>query len=315
MRAKLPAYARMATPAVHAPGLFRSPSNENRDKYIRIEYAVGPLLYKLAGPTLGPAELRALQGLIAFASQHGMPPPMSARSSEESRPLFEKVDALLAHSAHVSTTYNELARCVGYADNSGSTNAILKKALELLCSVSVVVGRSAEPKSKDASVGHMIQGMQSRAFGETLDVQFSPVLAAALLGTAGTYLRLDMDEVRKLKSDPARLLHQRLHWINAGSSRPVGVDTLCGYVWAAKAESASTQRTRRQKIRLAVCELVKLLGWSAATVGPSTYSIGRPAVKPRPAGTRTASLSKRRHQPALTQTHRCRQDNETDAMH
>ena len=39
-------------------------------------------------------------------------------------------------------------------------------------------------------------------------------------------LMLNMDEGRKLQSDPARLIYQRLHWINARDSRLVGIGSL-----------------------------------------------------------------------------------------
>jgi hypothetical protein len=46
------------------------------------------------------------------------------------------------------------------------------------------------------------------------------------------HVRIDMDEVRALQTDPARLMHQRLcGWIDPGKSGRVELDTLCGYVW------------------------------------------------------------------------------------
>ena len=289
MAPELPTFARMVPPAVHAPGLFRSTPKSARDKYVRIEYEVGPLLYKLTGPMLGASELRVLQGLVALASrQPRSSSQKEVKSSEDG--LFDKVDSMLGEAAQVTTTYNELARCIGYSADSGSAHTTIKKSLELLCSVSVFVGRSGNHVSKDTSAGHLIHGIQGRERGGTLTVHLSPVLASALLGTKGSYLRLDMEEVRKLRSDPARLIHQRLHWINAGDCRRVGIDTLCGYVSAGELVSESAQRTRRQTARLAVEELVDRLGWSAKEISPTTYSIGRPSSPRRPARTQTRNL-------------------------
>jgi len=301
MAPELPVFSRMAPPAVHAPGLFRSSPKSARDKYVRIEYEVGPLLYKLAGPMLGASELRVLQGLVALASrQPRSPSQKEVKASEDG--LFNKVDSLLAESAQVATTYNELARCIGYSADSGSAHTTIKKSLQLLCSVSVFVGRSDTRTSKDISAGHLIHGIQGRERGGTLTVHLSPVLASALLGTKGSYLRLDMEEVRKLRSDPARLIHQRLHWINAGDCRLVGIDTLCGYVSGGEVVSESAQRTRRQTARLAIEELVYRLGWSAKETSPTTYSIGRPSAPRRPARTQTRNLPDHRQLPAGTQT-------------
>lgn len=297
MATDLPAFGRMASPAVHAPGLFRSSPKGSRDKYVRMEYETGPLLYKFAGPMLGAAELRVLQGLVALASLQ-LNRPMGAEQKGSDEHLFEKVDLMLAQSAQLSTTYNQLARCIGYSANSGSTHTAIKKSLVLLCSVSVFVGRKSSTSSGDLSAGHLIHGMQGRERGDTLVIRLSPVLAYALLGTKGSYLRLDMEEVRRLRSDVARLIHQRLHWINAGDKRLVSIDTLCGYVWADDAVSASAKRTRQYTARRAVNELVEKLGWSATKTNETTYSIGRPRAHVRPAGMRTPLLPDRGQPPA-----------------
>ena len=59
----------------------------------------------------------------------------------------------------------------------------------------------------------------------------NPLIARAVMGGA-QHVRIDMDEVRALQTDPARLIHQRLcGWIDPGKSGRVELDTLCGYAW------------------------------------------------------------------------------------
>jgi len=70
-----------------------------------------------------------------------------------------------------------------------------------------------------------------------------------------------MDEVRKIKSDPSRILHQRLSAIiSQGKTRKILPETLMGYIWPDKAEG-STLRMRRVALRRSLTEIVATGAW------------------------------------------------------
>ena len=144
--------------------------------------------------------------------------------------------------------------------------------------MAVFVSRANEQSSKEHAAGHLLSKLSS-ATGGTLEVELCPVLAAAVLGGRGHYLRVDLTEVRQLKTDPARLLHHRLHWINPGQKGSIGMDKLVGYVWPEPA-NAATQRKRHERVRNALIEM-SALGWSFVKSG-EVYTIKRPAISVTP---------------------------------
>lgn len=111
----------------------------------------------------------------------------------------------------------------------------------------------------------------------SIKTMYRRVLAAAVHGGRGTYLRTDLLEARRLNSDAARLLHHRLHWINTGCRRDVSLDKMIGYVWSSEEVSASAYRTRRQVLKRALGQLIAI-GWSVTSRG-DLFHIGRPAAQ------------------------------------
>lgn len=293
--AELPAFARMAPFAAFAPGLFRSQAKDGRTAFLQLQYQAGAFTYRLAGPELGATELRVLQALVALATRQQV--RVSNRPAAISESPLDKVAWLLGKSAQVATTYNEVARAAGYTANSGAVTRRVRVALERMYSVNVFVAVTGNPNSFEA--GRLFTELSGRDDG--LVVGICPLLAAALLGVPGNYLRLDMDEARRLKTDAARLLHQRLHWIDAGEGREVGIDTLAGYLWPEAACSA-TARKRRERVRVALDELEKSLGWSVTDPRPGIVVVYRPAS----VGTVTGYLSERSRAPVGTVTQPCR---------
>jgi hypothetical protein len=105
-------------------------------------------------------------------------------------------------------------------------------------------------------------------------VALNPRITEAVLGRR-SYARIDMAEVRALRTDPARLMHQRLcGWIDPGKYGRVAIDTLCGYVWPNEG-SAEAVKKRRQTARKALLEL-KLVGWALEEYNRGVWKIGRP---------------------------------------
>jgi hypothetical protein len=84
-----------------------------------------------------------------------------------------------------------------------------------------------------------------------------------------------MTEVRKLETDPARLMHQRLSgWIDPGKSGKAEINTLCDYVWPDVANDEAMKK-RRQAARKALAELVAV-GWVVSEYAKGKFEISRP---------------------------------------
>jgi hypothetical protein len=179
-----------------------------------------------------------------------------------------RIASLLAFSVRVDTTFVALAEAIGM--QGGSAPARIRTAVKLLHGVSIEVAS----ESRAFVMEHLIKRLEGRK-GGSVHVELSPALALAVLGSPGEYLRVDMDEVRRLRSDPARLLHHRLHWVNAGETRSVRIDTLVGYVYPEPAEGA-TLRKRRKRVREALDELQNFLGWAITFPRADLVMVGRP---------------------------------------
>jgi hypothetical protein len=107
-------------------------------------------------------------------------------------------------------------------------------------------------------------------------VALNPLIARAVMG-GGQHVRISMDEVRALQTDPARLMHQRLcGWIDPGKAGRVELDTLCGYVWPTEASNPNTIKTRRQAARKALAELAAI-GWTVSEYAKGKWEVKRPA--------------------------------------
>lgn len=284
MTGKAPTFAKLAPIVVHAPGLFRSPEKGDRDKYVRITHQHAGLEFEIAGPVLGVAELRVLQAIAAIAG-----PAYGMRSTSGTG--IDRLAVLLAQSEPLETSYTAVAKAAGYAGGS-SSRAAVRGALKLLGGVTV----SVTAGTRGLALGHLIQHSLGKE-NDCLTVHLSPVLVAAILGGPGSYLRVSLEEARQLKSDPARLLHHRLHWVNPGETRNVGMESLLRYVYPDAVASSSTLRTRRAVVRRAVDELGKA-GWTVIRTGFDSYSVKRPA----PAKSQTPPRPDRRRLVAGMQT-------------
>jgi hypothetical protein len=112
-------------------------------------------------------------------------------------------------------------------------------------------------------------------------VALAPLLASAVLGqSAGVrqYVHIDLAEVRRLRSAPARLIHQRLcAWIDHGRSGKATGNTLAGYLWPTDPATGSALRMRRQVVRKALVE-IQGLGWVVTEYEPEKFKIRRPAL-------------------------------------
>jgi hypothetical protein len=147
----------------------------------------------------------------------------------------------------------------------------IQDSIERLCKVSVILQQSGKQFGFQLLSSYASEGSKGN-----FCVALNPLLTKALVGSQ--YIYLDMNEVRALHSDPARLMHKRLcGWINSGNSGKVSLETLCGYAWP---ESGKTDamRKRRQIAKTALAE-IKSLGWSVHEYSGNKFEITRPRSK------------------------------------
>lgn len=264
-----------------APGLFRSlKRGERKHRKLDVTYVYGKDSVRIWGPEpLGADDLRVLQGLIAMAATSGdagrgivLRPTPASEAGEALRERLELKWGAIGKDALVAKgSICELAREVGYSDGGGGSQfKTIRASIERLWAVSVIVERDGRRQGF-----RIVADYASNAKDEQIFVALNPRLAEAVVGHR-SHARIDMAEVRALRSDPARLVHQRLcGWIDPGKSGRVRMETLREYVWPDEASNPNTIKTRRQVIRKALAELTGV-GWKVDEYAREKWEIERP---------------------------------------
>ena len=264
--------------AVHclAPGLFRAlQRGERRTSKLDVVYEFGQgQRVEFSGPEpLGADDLRVLQGLVAFAGLEGKilsSTPKSAAGIALRNLLEPRWQASSEDAVVVESSYRRLAREIGYSKIDASDS--IKKCIERLWKVSVIVQDPAGSRRGFRLLADYCSDESSQG----VHVALNPMIAGAILGES-RHVRISMAEIRALRSEASRLLHQRLcAWINPGTARKIELKTLCGYIFATKA-SASTTRKRLSRTREAISELGGI-GWKVTEYSKGRYEILRPTV-------------------------------------
>ena len=315
---KLPEFAPMEPDYALARGLFRSVPNGGHRRTLELVYRVeevGPYsgwrreVEFISPYLLGPTDLRTLQGLMALAAQQAV--YWEDRSWVISRPEDElgrqlalkfeaKHDDLDKRVLQISGSLADLARAVGLDERSGQVMATLKRSLKRLTAVTVwlrhrewyqdvINGRQGTKTEKREGSCHLASAWwadggvgTSGALRAAVNPALSEVaLAAVVRGGKGVkYIRMDMREVRELRTGAARLIHQRLcAWINPGAGGKVKLSTLCGYVYAEKAPTPNAAKGRRKAVRRALREFEERFEppWGVEEYAPGRFAIARPS--------------------------------------
>lgn len=277
-------HARHDRAHVLAPGLFRSlaPGDRKRLK-LDVTYAYGPdeqIEFKGYEP-LGVIDMRVLQGIVAMAGPDGLVLENEDKATEAGRQLmqslFDPADPSVREAREkpksllVRDSLRHLAREIGSAEGGRDLKAI-KDSVERMFGVTVFI-----QKGKKRLGTRLLSSYSSDEETGDLYVALNPRLAAAILGgsQASQYARIDLAEVRRLDSDPARLIHQRLSgWIDPGKAGDVTVETLSGYVWPEEASKAQ-MRWRKAKVRAAVAE-IEAVGWRVEMIRKDHWRFIRP---------------------------------------
>lgn len=261
-----------------APGLFRALKRGERSKCkLDITYTFGEgdsVNFKCCEP-LGADDLRILQGIVAMAGVNGY--FLSTESETESAQYHRLMlntgwDIHIDEALVVKGSYRTLAREIGYVGEGGSVFASIRKCIERLWNVSLIVTKDGRRYGF-----RLLSGYCSNDDIGQLHVALSPIIAHAIMG-GGKYIRIDMEEVRKLKGDAARLIHQRLcGWIDPCKTRIVGIEKLSGYVWPEKTNKVDAIKKRHATVRRALRE-ISSLNWVISEYKKGIFRITRPAI-------------------------------------
>jgi len=260
-----------------APGLFRSLKRGDRKKLkldVTYHYGEGEQARFVGFEPLDAGDMRLLQGLIALGGPNGIiltAEPKGDMGQQLRLFLEPKFDAAEQDGLVVRESISKLLTEIGLTDSGDNIKGI-KASLFRMSNVTVGVTKGA----KQASF-HLM----SFAFDDEdgrLFVALNPRIAEAILGRR-PHARIEMTEVRKLETDPARLMHQRLcGWIDPGKSGKVEIDTLCGYVWP-DVTNDEAMKKRRQAARKALAELVAV-GWTVSEYAKGKFELGRAKGRP-----------------------------------
>ena len=255
-----------------APGLFRSlKRGERKHGKLDVTYTFGEgeSMRFVGFEPLGADDMRLLQGIVALGGPNGIlltPEPTSETGRQLRLSLEPRFKAIEQDALVVRESLTKLLSETGMTD-SGNNIKALKSSLLRMSNVTIFVTKGLRQASFH---------LMSHAFDEDgrLWVALNPRIAEAILGHR-PYARIDMTEVRGLRTDPARLMHQRLcGWIDPGKSGRVGLDTLCGYVWPDEAK-AEAMKKRRQTARKVLAELAAV-GWVVNEYAKRKWEIKRP---------------------------------------
>jgi hypothetical protein len=243
------------------PGLFRSVPKKERQKGLELKYQFtgGTRVEVKIFEALGADDMRILQGLIAMAAIQGegkkmepLPPAPESPDMINLRNMLDtRGDAKGMPGCTVRCSYFQLAKEIGYANPRDSER--IRACIERLYLVTFFIQEGPHRMGF-----RLLSTVASDSHG--IAVALNPRIAGAIMG--GKHVRILMDEVRKLKSDPARLIHQRLcGWIDPGRHGTVGVDKLAAYVWPdTEGVSPITIRRRLCDIRK-ICRSFSLPNW------------------------------------------------------
>lgn len=260
-----------------APGLFRSlKRGERKTSKLDVTYTFGNESIRFWGPEpLGSDDMRVLQGLVAMSGPEGVilkAEPDTEAGKQLRLALFDvkEIEDAGKNALVVQGSYRELAKEIGYSVDSGGAFNVIRASVERLWAVSIIV-----QSGKRRQGFRLLSGYASDEGTGHLFVAINPRIAAAVIGDT-EHTRINMNEVRALQTDPARLIHQRLSgWIDPGKSGRVELDTICGYVWPDDVATPSTTRQRRVTARKSLAEL-STAGWTVDEYAKNKFEISRP---------------------------------------
>jgi hypothetical protein len=287
------------------PGLFqplKRGTREGRNHTVTHQYGDVSLVFRCYEP-LGADDLRVLQGLLAIGSPISDPVVLTAESPDEQHQEIRK-NLQLSDSCHnletlvVQGSCYQLAKEIGISTEGSANFRRIRKSIERLYGVSII----ARYKDGRHHGYQLIAGYASDEKRKEIHVVLNPRLTAAVLGkridASGAHTRVEMDEVRRIKGDATRILHQYLcAIISPGETKELLSSTLRTHIWhqvpdPTRNKTAHTKwlervKKQHQRIGLAMAELSRL-GWHCTRIADNRpnraqkhyikWQITRPAI-------------------------------------
>jgi hypothetical protein len=177
-----------------------------------VVYQIGPdQTIEFSGPEpLGADDLRVLQGLVALGGPEGKiltPTPKKSEGIALRQLLELRWGATSEDAIVVEASYRRLAREIGYSQIDCIKP--IKVSIERLWKVSVIVQYGNQRRGF-----RLLADYRSDSATQGFHIALNPLLADSIFGRQ-RHIRISMAEVRALKGETARLIHQRLcGWIN-----------------------------------------------------------------------------------------------------
>lgn len=218
------------------PGLFRSFMRGQNKQRLEVNYKYAGANVTIISPyLLGALELWVLQGMIGMADAEvaGKRLMLGDPKTEIGKALAEGMEpvgtARSMKAVGISAPFTQLAKEMGYAEpDSLKTRQILRACIKRLFMVSIFVDEEGNERGY-----RLLSSYSTSTKDKTFTVGLNPAIAAAVAGDV-RYIRIPMHEIRAIKHDATRLIHQRLcAFINEGCTHPTPINkqTFYGYIW------------------------------------------------------------------------------------
>ena len=253
----------------HTPdvGLFKVRSKHTprlkAEEFTTKELNESGLVIKYVTPyPLSDVDMRVFIAAMGLCTKS--PHAINSEALKDQKTLWDKFltegDAVHRDAATIQTTAYHLATSAGL-EWSGNVPKTLSECLERLSSVQTTWRQG----SKVMSGSQMLSYAFDEDSGE-LKIAISPLLAKAILGSAGRHTRFSLDEMRKLTQPASRILHLILTGrLGVGGKRKkrdftFHVDGLAVAAYG-HPTSPAMKRKRRMYVRDALDELDSLDHW------------------------------------------------------
>ena len=270
-----------------APGLFRSLKKGQRNKEkLNITYTHGKYEVQfVCFEPLAADDLRFLQGLAAMAGpgRINLPPfPTDVALIHLRGLLNAKGEGASMDGIFIQGKIGRLLTEIGMSDG-GENIRSFKSSLKRLANVTIFLARD----DKSASF-NLLSYSFDHDTGE-FNVALNPRLTQAVVG-GRSHTRIEMSEVRRLRGDVARLIHQRIcGYTNPGREHRISIEALSSYAWPTDAQTSSAVRQRNSRVRKAIVE-IKGCGWDVTEYARDKFLFRRPQ-KPLPEGNTVGTVT------------------------
>ena len=254
-------HARIDTSHCLADGLFRPIMRGARSESpLDVTYPYKTVTFRWQSPVgrLCIKDQSVFLGIHRIAAQPGRAKRTGQECSDADQlsardALKLDLDASNLECLTIAVTAREIAHTLGLKI-SGPAISRIEESLERLASTSFSICR------KDSAEAYWRAQLIGLAQGDgELQIAFNPLLSKALVLAPTTFV--DMDEVRKLKTDAAvRLLVWLSGWLRPCEGKRIGLDLLVKHVWG-DCSSGDALYGRRISVKKALEEIDAKTAW------------------------------------------------------